>query len=450
MSSISEAPASPVTVVTFGCRLNSYESEVIRGHVAATGHEDVVVFNTCGVTAEAERQARQAIRKARRERPHARIIVTGCAAQMNPARYATMPEIDVVLGNQEKLLATSYDFLKEAPLTLPHALAEQPRVHVQDIMQAHEAISPLVSDAAPSTTERARAFIQVQNGCDHRCTFCRIPYGRGNSRSVPLGTIVAQTQLFLAQGYQEVVLSGVDMTAYGRDLPGQPTLGQTVRRLLALCPDLPCLRLSSVDPSEIDDDLLLLFQHEPRLMPHLHLSVQAGDDMILKRMKRRHLRHHVLDLCQRLRQLRPEIVFGADLIAGFPTETDDMFANTCDLVKESNLVYLHVFPFSPHAETPAARMPQVDRATIKARAAHLRTLGDAQLSRYLTGQVGRPQRIIVEHAQGGRTESFAPVRWEQPVTFLSGHRIEVCPQSVRDQALWIDDIDAPRQGHVLA
>ena len=315
-------------VVTFGCRLNTYESAVMKEHAAKAGMDDVIIFNTCAVTSEAERQARQAIRKARRENPDAKIIVTGCAAQVKPERFAAMPEVDRIIGNDLKLKAETWG----APQT--------ERVLVNDIMSVKETASHLVA----GFDNHARAFVQVQNGCDHRCTFCIIPYGRGNSRSVPMGEIVEQVRKLVDGGYLEIVLTGVDITSYGPDLPGQPTLGQMIRRLIALVPGIKRLRLSSLDPVEIDEDLWRLIGEEPRLMPHLHLSMQAGDDMILKRMKRRHLRHHLFEITERARALRPDMVFGADIIAGFPTETEEMFENTANAVKECNLTFLHVFP----------------------------------------------------------------------------------------------------------
>ena len=338
-----------VEIVTFGCRLNAVESEVMRGHARAAGLDDVVVVNTCAVTSEAERQARQAIRRLRRERPGATLIVTGCAAQIDPDRFAAMPEVDRVVGNDEKMKAETF------------ATLDGPRVRVNDIMAVRETAPHLVE----AFEGRARAFVQVQQGCDHRCTFCIIPYGRGNSRSVPIGEVVRQVRTLVEAGYREVVLTGVDVTSYGPDLPGAPRLGQMVRRLLAQVPDLPRLRLSSLDPVEIDDDLWRLIAEEPRLMPHLHLSVQAGNDLILKRMKRRHLRADAIDVCRRARDLRPEIAFGADLIAGFPTEDEAMFADTLNLVGEAGLTYLHVFPYSPRPGTPAAKMPQVPGAAAK-------------------------------------------------------------------------------------
>jgi threonylcarbamoyladenosine tRNA methylthiotransferase MtaB len=391
-------------LITFGCRLNAYESEVMRGLAAAAGLPEVVVVNTCAVTAEAERQARQAIRKARRERPGARIIVTGCAAQIDPARYAAMPEVDRVLGNDDKMRPESW-----TAATLSAEGAE--RVWVNDIMSVEETAGHLIQ----GFEDRARAFIQVQNGCDHRCTFCIIPYGRGRSRSVPIGEIVAQVRALVAAGYREVVLSGVDITSYGPDLPGRPALGQMVRRLLAQVPELPRLRLSSLDPVEIDDDLWRLIGHEPRLMPHLHLSLQAGDDLVLKRMKRRHSRNDAVAVCRRARALRPDIAFGADLIAGFPTETEAMFDNTLRLVEDCGLTFLHVFPYSEREGTPAARMPQVAGNIRKARAARLRAAGAAALNRFLHSLVGHEAVVLVERDGMGRTEHYAPVRLNCPI-----------------------------------
>ena len=382
-------------VVTFGCRLNAYESEVIRGHLDATGGGETVVVNTCAVTAEAERQARQAIRRLRREQPEARIVVTGCAAQLDPEAYAAMPEVDRVLGNREKLERTSYD-------------AGGARIAAGDIMAATETAGHLVA----GLDGRNRAVVQVQTGCDHRCTFCVIPFGRGNSRSVPLGEVVDQARTLTANGYRELVLSGVDLTSWGRDLPGQPTLGQAVRRLLAQVPALTRVRLSSIDPAEIDPDLERLIATEPRLMPHLHLSVQAGDDMVLKRMKRRHCRADVITLCVRLRARRPDLVFGADLIAGFPTETEAMFQNTLALVEEAGLTYLHVFPYSERPGTPAVRMPAVPKSVRRERAARLRAAGEAAMASFLAGRVGVEARVLVEREGLGRSEQFAAVEFE--------------------------------------
>jgi threonylcarbamoyladenosine tRNA methylthiotransferase MtaB len=389
--------ASGVDIVTFGCRLNAYESEVIRKRAAEDGLADAVVFNTCAVTGEAVRQARQAIRKARRERPGARLIVTGCAAQIDPAAFAGMAEVDLVLGNAEKSQAGAY-------LDQPDA----GRVRVNDIMSVRETAGHLID----GLKDRARAYVEVQNGCDHRCTFCIIPYGRGNSRSAAAGEVVEQVRRLTAQGYREVVLTGVDITSWGADLPGQPTLGQLVARILRLVPELPRLRLSSIDAAEIDPDLLRCFAEEPRLTPYLHLSLQAGDDMILKRMKRRHSRADALNLVAEVRAVRADMAFGADLIAGFPTETEEMFANTLALVEEADLAFLHVFPFSPRPGTPAARMPQLAKAVVKDRAARLRAAGDAALVRHLARQAGRTLQALVERPGVARAEDFTEIAFE--------------------------------------
>jgi threonylcarbamoyladenosine tRNA methylthiotransferase MtaB len=407
-------------VVTFGCRLNSFESEVMRGHAAAAGLEDAVIVHTCAVTAEAERQARQAIRRARREHPTARIVVTGCSAQIEPERYALMAEVDQVIGNDRKLDPSLWRELAEGG---------QPIV-VGDIMAVRETAGHLVD----GLHGRSRAIVQVQNGCDHRCTFCIIPYGRGPSRSVPIGAIVAQTRRLVESGYREVVLTGVDLTSYGKDLPGQPTLGQMIKRLLRLVPELARLRLSSIDPAEVDRDLFDLVGDEPRLMPHLHLSVQSGDTLVLKRMKRRHARDEVVHLCARLRALRPEIAFGADLIAGFPTETEAMFANTLALVEDAGLTYLHVFPYSARRGTPAARMPQVAKAARKERAGRLRAAGERALARYLAGRVGRIEQVLVERGGTGHTEAFAPFRIKGAAPPL-GSVVAVRADRVADAAL---------------
>ena len=391
-------------IVTFGCRLNIYESEVMRGHAKNAGLNDTIIFNTCAVTKEAERQARQRIRKARRDHPDKKIIVTGCSAQIHPDMYADMPEVDQIIGNDLKMHGKTWADLPDE------------KVVVNDIMAVRETAGHLVD----GLEGRARAFLQVQQGCDHRCTFCIIPYGRGNSRSVPIGVIADQARALVEQGFQEIVLTGVDVTSYGADLPGKPNLGQMIRRVFALIPELPRLRLSSLDPVEIDDDLWLLIENEPRLMPHLHLSMQAGDDMILKRMKRRHLRHHIYDVCEKARALRPDMVFGADIIAGFPTETDDMFENTLAVVKECDLTYLHVFPYSEREGTPAARMPQVDVPLRKERAARLREAGDANLARFLNGQIGTEQDIVIEKGHMGRTAQFAEVTIKDVAELQSG------------------------------
>ncbi len=389
-------PLAAPEIITFGCRLNTLESEVMRGHVADARLENVVVVHTCAVTQEAERQARQAIRRARRERPDARIVVTGCSAQIDPARYGNMAEVDRVVGNDAKLEATTWQRLF-APNAAP--------VQVGDIMAVRATAGHLVD----GFDGRTRAFVQVQQGCDHRCTFCVIPYGRGNSRSVGLGAITAQIRTLLDAGYREIVLTGVDLTSYGKDLPGRPTLGSMLKRLLALVPELGRLRLSSLDPAEIDPDLEALIVGEPRVMPHVHLSVQAGADIVLKRMKRRHLRADVVGLTARLRAERPDIAFGADLIAGFPTESDAHFDDTLALVDEADLSFLHVFPYSPRPGTPAARMPQVDKAVRKARAAALRAKGEQALRALLDRLVDHEHDVLVERGGRGHTPHFAPV-----------------------------------------
>lgn len=389
-----------VDILTFGCRLNAYESEVMRREAHAAGLDALaggaVIVNTCAVTGEAVRQAKQAIRKARRENPDARIIVTGCAAQTDPDGFANMQEVDLVLGNEEKLKAHSYRALPDFGVNLFE------KVRVNDIMSVTETASHMVD----SIEGRARAFVQVQNGCDHRCTFCIIPYGRGNSRSVPMGAVVEQVKRLAGNGYAEVVLTGVDLTSYGGDLPGSPKLGKLVTTLLRQVPDLARLRLSSIDSIEADDSLMEAIATEKRLMPHLHLSLQAGDDMILKRMKRRHLRDDSIRFCEDVRKLRPDMAFGADIIAGFPTETEAMFENSLKIVEECGLTHLHVFPFSPREGTPAARMPQVDRRIVKERAARLRVVGNAAYARHLQSLVGTQQNILVEREGLGRTEGF--------------------------------------------
>jgi threonylcarbamoyladenosine tRNA methylthiotransferase MtaB len=385
-------------IITFGCRLNAYESEAIRARAASAGLQDAVIVNTCAVTGEAVRQSRQAIRKARRVRPEARIIVTGCAAQSEPDTYATMPEVDLVLGNQEKLDVASYsDF----------GIGALERVRVNDIFSVRETAAQLVD----SFDGRARAFLQVQNGCDHRCTFCIIPYGRGNSRSVPMGAVVEEARRLAGKGFGEIVLTGVDLTSYGADLPGTPTLGQLCGKLLKLVPDLVRLRLSSIDSIEADPDLMRLIAEEERLAPHFHLSAQSGDDMILKRMKRRHSRKDTIAFCEAVLRVRPDAAFGADLIAGFPTETEAMFDNTLRLVDDAGLAYLHVFPFSPRARTPAARMPQVPKPVIKERAARLRAKGASALEARLRSLVGSEQILLVEKDNVGRTACFAQARF---------------------------------------
>jgi len=388
-------------LVTFGCRLNTYESEVMRAHAQKAGMEDAIIFNTCAVTKEAERQARQAIRRAKRDNPNAKIIVTGCSAQIDPQTYSQMDEVDQIIGNDLKL--------KEETWT---GAAPAERVLVNDIMSVKETASHLIE----GIEGQARAFIQVQNGCDHRCTFCIIPYGRGNSRSVPIGEIAAQVRKLVESGYNEIVFTGVDVTSYGADLPGKPALGQMIRRVLALVPELPRLRLSSLDPVEIDDDLWRLIAEEPRLMPHLHMSLQAGDDMVLKRMKRRHLRADAIEMCDRARSYRPDMVFGADIIAGFPTETDEMFQNTLDIVSECDLTFLHVFPYSERPGTPAAKIPQnkqVPHPVRKERAAKLRAQGEIQVQKFLKQHLNKTRQVIVQKGNIGRTEHFAEVRLDK-------------------------------------
>lgn len=379
--------------------------------------EDVIIFNTCAVTKEAERQAKQAIRRAKKVNPDAKIIVTGCSAQISPEKYAEMPEVDRIIGNDLKLKPETWGIKGEE------------RVLVNDIMSVKETASHLVE----GFEGRARAFIQVQNGCDHRCTFCIIPYGRGNSRSVPIGEIVNQVRALVEAGYKEIVMTGVDVTSYGGDLPGTPTLGQMIRRVLALVPELPRLRLSSLDPVEMDEDLWRLIAEEPRLMPHLHMSLQAGDDMILKRMKRRHLRADAIQMCERARSYRPDIAFGADIIAGFPTEDEAMFQNTLNIVEECDLTFLHVFPYSERPGTPAAKMPQVFPEVRKERAARLRAKGDEQLAKFLKFHVKQLRQVIVEKENYGHTEHFAPVRLNR--TFEPGGLVMVRTESIGDGCL---------------
>ena len=384
-----------VEIITLGCRLNTYESEVMRHKAAEAGLDNAIIVNTCAVTTEAVRQARQSIRRARRENPNARIVVTGCAVQTDPQAFAEMKEIDRVLGNADKLEAKSYAF---------HMPGE--RVMVNDIMSVRETASHLVA----GFDGRARAFVQVQNGCDHRCTFCIIPYGRGPSRSVPAGAVVEDVKRLVQQGVQEIVLTGVDMTSYGADLPGTPKLGRLVEQILRFAPDLPRLRLSSLDVAECDALLVDIACSEARFMPHLHLSLQAGHDMILKRMKRRHTTAQAVEFCAALRRRRPEIVFGADLIAGFPTETDEMFTSTLQHVRDCGLTYLHVFPFSARARTPAARMPQVDGAVIKQRAQLLRVAGAEMLADHVASLVGHEVEVLVEQDLIARSPTYAPVK----------------------------------------
>ena len=387
-----------IDVVTFGCRLNAYESEVIRREAAAAGVADAVVVNTCAVTAEAVRQAKQAIRRLKREKPDARIVVTGCAAQTESSTFAAMPEVDRVIGNEEKFDAQAW--------------AAGKKIAVSDIMS----VKTMRSHAIDSLEGRARAFVQVQNGCDHRCTFCIIPYGRGNSRSLPIDDVVAQARRLVGNGYREVVLTGVDITSYGTNLPGTPRLGALVKRILKDVPELARLRLSSIDSVEADDDLFDALANELRLMPHLHLSLQAGDDLVLKRMKRRHSRRDAIAFCERVRRLRPDVAFGADIIAGFPTESEDMFSRSLDLIDECGLTQLHVFPFSARPGTPAARMPPLERSIVKERARRLREKGQIALRAHLEREIGRRRTVLAESRALGRTEQFTPVRLAAPIT----------------------------------
>jgi threonylcarbamoyladenosine tRNA methylthiotransferase MtaB len=406
-----------IDIVTFGCRLNTYESEVIRRHATAAGLGaasvgDVVVVNTCAVTGEAERQARQAIRRLKRERPQVRIVVTGCAAQISPGRFAAMPEVDRVVGNDLKVRGDAWIETRSVFARAPDfGIGQHEKTAVNDIMSVKETAGHLIE----GIEGRARAYVQVQNGCDHRCTFCIIPFGRGNSRSVPMGGVVEEVRRIVHNGYREVVLTGVDLTSYGADLPGTPKLGTLVRQILKHIGGLERLRLSSLDCVEIDDALMDAFAEEERLMPHLHLSLQAGDDLILKRMKRRHTRADAIGLCQELRRRRPGIVFGADIIAGFPTETEDMFRRSLDLVEECGLTHLHVFPYSPRAGTPAARMPQVPRNVIKDRARRLRHHGEVALRRHLDAEIGSVRRVLTESCASGRSEHFTPVRFDTAI-----------------------------------
>ncbi|SCY16667.1 tRNA (N(6)-L-threonylcarbamoyladenosine(37)-C(2))-methylthiotransferase MtaB [Microvirga guangxiensis] len=395
-----------VEVVTFGCRLNIYESEAMQRHAKDAGLGEVIIVNTCAVTSAATRQARQSIRRIAREKPDARIIVTGCAAQVEPETFASMPEVTRVIGNHEKMKAETWAGMRD------FGVGASEKVLVNDIMAVKETAVHLID----GMRGRTRAFVQVQNGCDHRCTFCIIPYGRGNSRSVPMGAVVEQVRTLVEHGSREVVLTGVDITSYGKDLPGEPKLGTMVKSLLRHVPELERLRISSIDSVEADDDLLDAIANESRLMPHLHLSLQAGDDMILKRMKRRHLRDDAIAFCEQVKRLRPDMVFGADIIAGFPTETEEMFSRSLDIVDECSLTHLHVFPFSPRPGTPAARMPQVARDIVKDRARRLREKGEAALLKHLRGEVGSTRNVLIEANQVGRTEGFTLVRFAGGVT----------------------------------
>lgn len=387
-------------IVTFGCRLNSYESEIIKKHAKENNLKNTIIINTCAVTKEAERQARQKIRKLKRENPHKKIIVTGCAAQINPENWSKLDEVDLVIGNEEKL---------DKNYIHPHIFSKtEEKILVNDIMSIEETAAHMID----GFEERARAFMQVQQGCDHRCTFCIIPFGRGPSRSLPVGAIATQAQKLLDAGFKEIVLTGVDLTSYGHDLPGQPSLGQMIKRLLNLVPNIKRLRISSIDPAEIDEDLYHLMSQDERILPYIHLSLQAGDNMILKRMKRRHLRDDAINLCQKLQKDRPDIVFGADVIAGFPTETEEMFQNTLDCIEKCNLLFLHVFPYSEREGTPAAKMPSVPIPTRKARAKILRSYSEKQLFKKCQTFIGQTKELLIEKNNIGRTKEFIPVKIE--------------------------------------
>ncbi|UPT96220.1 tRNA (N(6)-L-threonylcarbamoyladenosine(37)-C(2))-methylthiotransferase MtaB [Bradyrhizobium barranii subsp. apii] len=390
-----------VDVVTFGCRLNAFEAELIRREAEGAGLSDTIVINSCAVTNEAVAQARQSIRKLKRERPGARIVVTGCAAQTQSRMFADMAEVDRVLGNDDKMRSEAWRDARAA-----FDLGASEKIAVSDIMAVKEMAPRLIDGFASGLP---RVFVQVQNGCDHRCTFCIIPYGRGNSRSVPMGAVVDQVRALVARGHAEIVLTGVDLTSYGADLPGAPRLGMLTKQILRHVPELKRLRISSIDSIEADADLLDAIGDDARLMPHLHLSLQSGDDMILKRMKRRHSRNDAIAFCDQVRRLRPDIAFGADIIAGFPTETEEMFSRSLDLVEECGLTFLHVFPYSPRPGTPAARMPQVAGGAIKERAKRLRTAGEAALRRRLQEEVGTTRDVLIESDSQGRTEHYLPV-----------------------------------------
>ncbi len=387
-------------LITLGCRLNTFESQVMLEHAQKAGLDDTVIINTCAVTSEAVRRAEQTIRRTRRQMPNARIIVTGCAAQIEPERFSRLEDVDHVIGNEEKTKAETF---------LNLAVPQSQRVLVNDIMSVTQTASHMISGFG----SRIRAYVQIQNGCDHRCTFCIIPFGRGPSRSVPAGEVVSQIRKLVENGHLEIVLTGVDITSYGHDLPGAMSLGRLVQHILKHVPELKRLRLSSIDQVEVDKALLDAIANEDRLMPHLHLSMQSGDDLILKRMKRRHSRSDAISFCQQARKLRPDIVFGADLIAGFPTETNEMFKNTLKLVESCNLTYLHVFPFSPRPDTPAARMPQVNGKDIKSRAARLRSIGNEKLRTHLNKQIGKTISVFIEKEEKGRTPQFTFVRLDR-------------------------------------
>ncbi len=406
-----------------GCRLNAYETEAMKELATSAGVTNAVVINTCAVTAEAVRKAKQDIRRNRRENPDAKIIVTGCAAQTDPEAFSSMSEVDVVVGNTEKMSPETWQGFA------PNLIGETEPVQVDDIMSVTETAGHLIDGFGT----RSRAYVQVQNGCDHRCTFCIIPFGRGNSRSVPAGVVIDQIKRLVDRGYNEVVLTGVDLTSWGADLPSAPKLGDLVMRILKLVRDLPRLRISSIDSIEVDENLMLAIATEPRLMPHLHLSLQHGDDMILKRMKRRHMRDDAIRFCEDAQKVRPEMTFGADIIAGFPTETDDMFQNSLRLVSECNLTWLHVFPYSIRPGTPAARMPQVKGPMIKERAAQLRAAGTVQVQKHLAEQVGRRHHVLMENPRMGRTQQFAEVMFDTDQ--IESSIVEATIKTVKDAQL---------------
>ena len=388
---------------TLGCRLNAYESEAMRELATSSGLSDTVIINTCAVTAEAVRKSKQEVRKLRKENPNAKVIVTGCAAQIDPNSFANMAEVDFVIGNSEKMVKETWSqFLENNDF-------ETEKIKVDDIMSVNETAGHLIDGFG----SRSRAYVQVQNGCDHRCTFCIIPFGRGNSRSVPAGVIVDQIKRLVDKGFNEVVLTGVDLTSWGADLPNSPKLGDLIMRILKLVPDLSRLRISSIDSIEVDENLMQAIATEKRLMPHLHLSLQHGDDLILKRMKRRHSRNDAIKFCEDARKMRPEITFGADIIAGFPTEKDEHFESSVNLIKDCGLTWLHIFPYSPRGGTPAARMPQVNGNLIKRRAAILRDLGTKQIKSHLSSQLGKDHRILMENGYMGRTEQFTEVKFDK-------------------------------------
>lgn len=414
---------TPPKFTTLGCRLNAYETEAMKELSQQAGLDNAVVVNTCAVTSEAVRKARQEIRKLRRDNPDARIIVTGCAAQTEPETFAAMSEVDKVIGNTEKMQPETWSGMAA------DFIGQTEKVQVDDIMSVTETAGHLIDGFGT----RSRAYVQVQNGCDHRCTFCIIPYGRGNSRSVPAGVVVDQIKRLVGKGYNEVVLTGVDLTSWGADLPKEPHLGDLVLRILKLVPDLPRLRISSIDSIEADDALMQAIATEPRLMPHLHLSLQAGDDMILKRMKRRHLRDDAIRFCEEARKLRPDMTYGADIIAGFPTETEAMFANSLKLIAECDLTWLHVFPYSQRPGTPAARMPLVNGSDIKSRASRLREAGRQQVETHLQNQIGKTHHILMENPHMGRTEQFTEVRFDAPRT--EGQIVTAIICGAKDQQL---------------